>query len=138
MGFAVLLGHPDAPRDLELESLYVLASRHGSGAGQSLLDAVISDRPAYLWVADNNPRARAFYTRNGSSRTVHPNTPRPERRCARSGWCARRWIDGRLDQTGRTQQVTDQVRRSEGDRSANEDADVPEPGRLRCAHRPPR
>lgn len=66
VGFASSsVGHPDAPRDLELESLYVLASRHGSGAGQSLLDAVISDRPAYLWVADNNPRARAFYTRNG-------------------------------------------------------------------------
>jgi ribosomal protein S18 acetylase RimI-like enzyme len=53
------------PRDLELEGLYVLASHYGSGAGQALLDAAVSDAPALLWVAEDNPRARAFYTRNG-------------------------------------------------------------------------
>jgi GNAT superfamily N-acetyltransferase len=56
---------PDAPRDLELQSIYVLASHYGTGAGQRLLDAVLGDAPATLWVADNNPRARAFYARNG-------------------------------------------------------------------------
>jgi ribosomal protein S18 acetylase RimI-like enzyme len=55
----------DSPRELELPSIYVLASHHGSGAGQQLLDAVLGERPAYLWVADDNPRARAFYARNG-------------------------------------------------------------------------
>lgn len=59
-------GHDeDAPRPLELEGIYVLASHHGSGAGQRLLDAAVGGHPAYLWVADDNPRARAFYTRNG-------------------------------------------------------------------------
>ena len=52
-------------RDLELEGLYVLASSYGSGVGQALLDAAVSDAPALLWVAEDNPRARAFYTRNG-------------------------------------------------------------------------
>lgn len=54
----------DAPRDLELEGIYVLAAHYGSGAGQALLDAATGDRPAYLWVAADNPRAHAFYRRN--------------------------------------------------------------------------
>lgn len=55
----------DSPRELELPSIYVLASHYGSGAGQRLLDAALGDLPAFLWVADDNPRARAFYARNG-------------------------------------------------------------------------
>lgn len=35
-----------------------------AGAGQALLDAATGDRPAYLWVAADNPRAHAFYRRN--------------------------------------------------------------------------
>jgi GNAT superfamily N-acetyltransferase len=58
-------GEPSQPRDRELESIYLLAGRHGSGLGQRLLDAVLGDAPAFLWVADDNPRARAFYARNG-------------------------------------------------------------------------
>jgi GNAT superfamily N-acetyltransferase len=53
------------PRNLELEGIYVLASAYGSGAGQALLDAAIAKSPAFLWVAEDNPRARAFYGRNG-------------------------------------------------------------------------
>lgn len=50
----------------ELFSLYVLAAQHGNGAGQALLEAVLpADIPAQLWVAEENPRARAFYRRNG-------------------------------------------------------------------------
>ena len=56
---------PDPPRNVELQSLYVLASHYGTGTGQRLLDAVLGDAPASLWVADDNPRARAFYARNG-------------------------------------------------------------------------
>lgn len=52
-------------RDLELSMIYVLASEYGTGAAQSLLDAVLGDSPASLWVADPNPRAQAFYRRNG-------------------------------------------------------------------------
>ena len=55
----------DGPRDLELEGLYVLEAHHGTGVGQALVDAVIGDRPAYLWVLADNPRAQAFYRRNG-------------------------------------------------------------------------
>jgi len=43
----------------------VVASAHGSGAGQALLHAAVGDSPAYLWAADDNPRAEAFYRRNG-------------------------------------------------------------------------
>jgi len=55
----------DAPRDLELGMIYQLASMHGSGSGQALLDATIGDAPAFLWTAELNPRAHAFYRRNG-------------------------------------------------------------------------
>lgn len=53
------------PRDRELEGIYVLAEHHGTGTGHALLDAAIGDAPAFLWVADPNPRAQAFYRRNG-------------------------------------------------------------------------
>jgi GNAT superfamily N-acetyltransferase len=55
----------NAPRDLELQAIYLLANHHGTGAGQRLLHAVLGDVPATLWVAEDNPRARAFYARNG-------------------------------------------------------------------------
>jgi len=55
----------DAPRDLELYAVYVLTAHHGSGAGQDLLDAAIGSQPAFLWIATDNPRAEAFYRRNG-------------------------------------------------------------------------
>ena len=49
-----------------LNVLYLLAAHHGSGAGRGLLDAVLDRRgPEVLWVADPNPRARAFYEREG-------------------------------------------------------------------------
>lgn len=56
--------HPDPPRPLQLYSLYLHADHHGSGAGQALIDAVIGEQPAFLWVAEDNPRAQAFYARN--------------------------------------------------------------------------
>ncbi len=55
--------HP--PRSRQLYMVYVSRSHHGTGAGQALLDAVLGDEPAYLWVAKENPRAQAFYARNG-------------------------------------------------------------------------
>lgn len=67
IGFAAVqaVSEPDAVRPEELTMLYVLARAHGTGAGQALLDAVLGDRPASLWVAADNPRAHAFYRRNG-------------------------------------------------------------------------
>ncbi|MFB9307953.1 GNAT superfamily N-acetyltransferase [Agromyces hippuratus] len=55
----------DGPRALELEGLYVLDEFHGGGVGQALLDTAVGDRPAYLWALADNPRAHAFYRRNG-------------------------------------------------------------------------
>lgn len=67
IGFGATGGgdHEDRPRPLELGALYVLADYHGTGAGQGLLDAAIGDAPAFLFVADRNPRATRFYQRNG-------------------------------------------------------------------------
>ncbi len=70
VGFAGTHATPPTPderpvRPEELHMLYVLARAHGSGAGQALLDAALGDRPASLWVAEDNPRAQAFYRRNG-------------------------------------------------------------------------
>ncbi|WP_313547031.1 GNAT family N-acetyltransferase [Leifsonia aquatica] len=50
---------------LQLYTLYVLTAHHGSGAGAALLEAVLNENPAQLWVADPNPRAQAFYLKHG-------------------------------------------------------------------------
>lgn len=56
----------DADVDAHLRVLYVLRSAHRTGAGQALLDAVIDPAArTSLWVANPNPRAQAFYRRNG-------------------------------------------------------------------------
>jgi ribosomal protein S18 acetylase RimI-like enzyme len=65
VGFSAVRRPDHGPRDLELAMLYLLAAHHGSGLGQALLDAAIGDAPAFVWVAEDNPRARAFYARNG-------------------------------------------------------------------------
>jgi len=53
------------PGERELYAIYVLAAHYGSGAGQGLLDAAIGRDAASLWILQDNPRARAFYERNG-------------------------------------------------------------------------
>jgi GNAT superfamily N-acetyltransferase len=55
----------DAPRVRELYFIYLLDRFHGTGIGQKLFDAVADDDELYLWVAEDNPRAHRFYTRNG-------------------------------------------------------------------------
>jgi len=67
VGFA-MSGDPrgeNAPRETELYALYTRASTHGSGLGQRLFTEAIAGRPAFLWVLERNPRATAFYERNG-------------------------------------------------------------------------
>jgi ribosomal protein S18 acetylase RimI-like enzyme len=50
----------------QLYVLYVRAAEHGTGAGPTLLEAVVDpDESATLWVADPNPRAQAFYRKHG-------------------------------------------------------------------------
>lgn len=65
-GDAIDAGSYPPVRDRQLFVLYVLASHHGTGVGQALLDAVVPPgTPAQLWVAERNPRARRFYECNG-------------------------------------------------------------------------
>jgi ribosomal protein S18 acetylase RimI-like enzyme len=53
------------PRPRHLYAIYVRAEHHGTGVGQALLDETLGAGPAMLWVATQNPRAIAFYERNG-------------------------------------------------------------------------
>jgi ribosomal protein S18 acetylase RimI-like enzyme len=55
----------EPPRDRQLYAIYVSASHYGAGVGQALLDEALPEGPAMLWVAKQNPRATAFYRRNG-------------------------------------------------------------------------
>jgi ribosomal protein S18 acetylase RimI-like enzyme len=67
VGFAQVVASMDTPpvRETQLVTIYLRAAQHGSGLGQALLDAALGDRPASLWVAEENPRAQRFYARNG-------------------------------------------------------------------------
>lgn len=65
VGPAVAADAETAPRERQLYAIYVRAAHHGENVGQSLLDATLGSQPAMLWVAKNNPRAVAFYRRNG-------------------------------------------------------------------------
>ena len=62
----------DRPHELELFSLYTLRRTYGTGLGAALLEAAVGRSAAYLWVLEANPRAHAFYARNG----FHPDGER--------------------------------------------------------------
>ncbi len=70
----------ELPRNRQVFSIYVAATFHGTGTGQALLDSTAGDEPAMLWVAKNNPRAVAFYRRNGfdfdGTEQADPGAPR--------------------------------------------------------------
>lgn len=59
------------PAPIELERIYVLRAALGAGLGQALLDrcfakaAEVGRRTMWLGVWEHNPRAQAFYRRNG-------------------------------------------------------------------------
>jgi ribosomal protein S18 acetylase RimI-like enzyme len=57
-------GHPPQ-REEQLYALYRLSDCYGEGVGQALLDHALGQRPAQLWVAKDNARARRFYEKNG-------------------------------------------------------------------------
>ena len=67
VGFAIAGRSRDTKpaRALELAALYVASEHHGTGVAQSLLDATLGTEPSQLWVFAENPRAHAFYRRNG-------------------------------------------------------------------------
>lgn len=56
----------DAPHFRELYFIYLLEAYQARGIGQRLFDATVEPgEDAYLWVAEDSPRAHAFYERNG-------------------------------------------------------------------------
>ena len=58
-------------RECELRAIYALPETWGSGAGSALMRAAIEQLregacgEAFLWVLEDNPRARRFYEREG-------------------------------------------------------------------------
>ncbi|HIW30024.1 MAG TPA: GNAT family N-acetyltransferase [Candidatus Luteococcus avicola] len=61
-----LYDNPPPPVELNLDHIYTRASTHGTGLGQRLLEVAVPDgRGAWLWILRENPRAEAFYARNG-------------------------------------------------------------------------
>lgn len=68
IGYAMLIRHPDA---IELSKMYVLASRHGTGAAPALIRSSITwaaDTGAgtmWLGVNQKNIRAQRFYRKHG-------------------------------------------------------------------------
>ncbi len=55
----------DAPTPWELWALNVLDAHHGSGLADLLMEQLVGDEPATLWVVRGNQRAVAFYQRHG-------------------------------------------------------------------------
>lgn len=55
----------EAPTPLELYAIYLLSEVHGTGLADLLVQRLIGDEPAHLWVIEGNARARAFYERHG-------------------------------------------------------------------------
>ena len=68
----------DAPEALELYSIYTLRRTYGSGLGAALVRAAVGSGPGYLWVLENNPRALAFYLKQGFRPDGKRNTLPPE------------------------------------------------------------
>lgn len=58
---------PDMAGILELYRIYTLSRTYGSGLGCQLLQAAVGEAPAYLWVFEENQRARTFYRKSGFS-----------------------------------------------------------------------
>lgn len=82
---------PGRPADdrpaLELTSLYVGAEHRGRGLARALVGHALQDRPAHLWVFDDNTGAQACYARlrflDDGERSVDPDTGLLQRRLVR-------------------------------------------------------
>ncbi|AZI58280.1 GNAT family N-acetyltransferase [Nakamurella antarctica] len=55
----------DKATDLELYAIYVREAMYGTGIATLLLNAATGEVPVSLWVYRDNPRATAFYIRQG-------------------------------------------------------------------------
>jgi len=77
----------DAPTEWELYAVNLVPQARGTGVADRLLDELVGDRAATLWVVEGNARARAFYARRGfvdeGGRDAHPATGTPEIRLVR-------------------------------------------------------
>ena len=77
----------DPPTEWELYVVNLLQPAHGTGLADVLLDRVLGDRDATLWVLEGNTRARAFYARHGftdeGGRSTHEPTGAVELRLVR-------------------------------------------------------
>ena len=84
----------DAPTDWELYAINVLADHHGTGVADQLIIAALAERPATLWVVNDNARAEAFYRRHGFSvegaTKLHDGTGASEMRMVRRSAAADR------------------------------------------------
>lgn len=67
VGFAASwpVRNPQPVREQELSTLYVEPGWHGTGLARELVEELLGGRPASLWVAEDNPRARRFYEKLG-------------------------------------------------------------------------
>lgn len=85
VGVASAAGADDPP--VQLMSLYLRASHHGTGLADRLLKAVIGTGPASLWVFAANRRAQRFYARHGfladGTEKADPDTGVPKIRLVR-------------------------------------------------------
>jgi GNAT superfamily N-acetyltransferase len=69
LGLAVCAGEPGG--EGEVKDLHVVPDAWGTGIGTALLDAAVAAlremgaADAFLWVGEENPRARRFYEREG-------------------------------------------------------------------------
>lgn len=77
----------DAPAEWELYAVNLAPCARGTGVADRLLDALLGDRDATLWVVEGNARARAFYARHGfadeGGRSAHEPTGAVEIRMIR-------------------------------------------------------
>ena len=55
----------DAPTPWELYAVNLAARARGTGVADALVDRLVGERDASLWVVEANARARAFYERRG-------------------------------------------------------------------------
>jgi GNAT superfamily N-acetyltransferase len=71
VGFATAGASRDGDAEGELYAIYALPEAWGSGAGPALMKVATEGlredgfRTAFLWVLEDNPRARRFYEREG-------------------------------------------------------------------------
>lgn len=78
---------PEAPTEWELYAVNLAPRARGVGLADRLLDELLGDRDASLWVAEGNGRARSFYARRGfavdGDRSTHEPTGVSEIRMVR-------------------------------------------------------